>query len=275
VQGELTHARDEALEALESKNQLLANISHDARTPLTVIMLRAENMERGMYGTITPRQHEVLSGIRASANQMHFFVNNLLASAKLKTGMMQLLSEPMDVKQIMKDIETLMEPLASESGIKLFVEMSADEGFTPFGDAERIKQILFNLIDNAIKFTDAGGSIRLRVVSETYRRWAISIQDTGQGIPQDELQHIFRAFYQVTQSTATKATAAGVGLGLSIVQQLTSLMEGTIEIESKVGIGTTFTIRLPTRAPKVDTREMMAIGEAAARPDVLIVQNQP
>lgn len=254
----LTRARDDALLALETKNQLLANISHDARTPLSVIMLRAENMERGVYGPLTTRQREVLAGMKASANQMLFFVNNLLASAKLKTGMMQLASEPIDVLTFLADVRTLMEPLAAEHGVELIAETDIEPGFIPYGDADRIKQIVFNLIDNAIKFTDSGGTITLNLSNVARSRWVISVQDTGRGIPDDEKHHIFDAFYQV-EAGSTRAAAAGVGLGLSIVRQLTSLMEGKIEVRSVVGIGTTFVISLPSRAPRVETQEMLAI----------------
>lgn len=258
AQTAVTRARDDALQALETKNQLLANISHDARTPLSVIMLRVENMERGVYGTLTNRQREILAGIKASANQMLFFVNNLLASAKLKTGMMQLASEPIDVFILLTDIRTLMEPLAAESGVELITRSHIDADFTPYGDADRIKQIIFNLIDNAIKFTERGGTITLDLSNVLHSRWTISVQDTGHGIPDDEKHNIFDAFYQI-EPESTRAAAAGVGLGLSIVRQLTSLMEGKIEVRSTLGIGTTFIISLPSRAPRVETQEMIAV----------------
>lgn len=255
AQSALTQARDEALQSLESKNQLLANISHDARTPLSVIMLRAENMERGVYGPLTTRQREVLAGMKASANQMLFFVNNLLASAKLKTGMMQLASDPIDVAMLIANVRTLMEPLAAESGLELVTDAQTDADFTPYGDADRIKQIVFNLLDNAIKFTDSGGTITLRFSNSAHSHWDISVQDTGHGIPDHEKRHIFDAFYQVDPAS-TRAAVAGVGLGLSIVRQLTTLMNGKIELQSELGAGTTFTISLPSRAPRVETQEM-------------------
>jgi signal transduction histidine kinase len=256
AQNDTERARDQALEALAFKEQLLQNVSHDARTPLSVIMLRTENMMRGMYGAVTLRQQEVLDGVRASANQMLFFINNLLAGAKLQAGRLTVRHDHVSVSGFVNEIKTMMEPLAHDQGLKLSVRIDTALPSMVTGDSERLKQIVFNLVDNAIKFTPEGGAIDLELRLEDAAHWSIHVDDTGRGIPKDSLAHIFEAFYQVDGSS-TRTAAGGVGLGLSIVRQLVDLMGGRIDVQSEVGAGTRFTIRLPLLVGDTNMLERM------------------
>jgi signal transduction histidine kinase len=239
----LQTARDQALEALRLKAQILANVSHDARTPLNVITLHVELLQKKLYGPITPEQDRLLETVHASARQLLFFINNLLDEAQLGAGKVKLRNVNFRPADLLNDVQTSMTQFANRKGIQLKVEMSEDVPQSLCGDPDRLNQILFNLVNNAIKFTEQG-TVQVRILKPDSGHWAMQVSDTGEGIPQDAVDRIFEAFWQVDGSS-TRKVARGVGLGLSIVKQLSDIMGGTITVQSKVGSGSTFTVVLP------------------------------
>lgn len=242
-QAQLRVARDEALEASRLKSQILANVSHDARTPLSVIILRTQLMQRKMYGPLNPRQSEVLTSIESHANQLLYFVNNLLASAQLASGSAKLHPAAFATKKLLDDVGSTIGTLAEAKHLRYAQESDPHLPDTIVGDFERLKLIIHNLATNAVKFTESG-TIALRMSCLDAEHWAIEVSDTGIGIPDHVQERVFEAFYQVDGSS-TRQAAAGVGLGLSIVKDLVALMEGHIEVSSQGGKGTTFRIVLP------------------------------
>jgi signal transduction histidine kinase len=251
AQDALRLARDEAVEASAFKTQILANVSHDARTPLTVISLRTEMLQRGLYGPLTDTQQKILESISSNAGQLLSFISNLLHEGQLKSAKIQLSSVAFAPADLLTTLESSMQPLAHAKSLEFKTELGADVPARLCGDPERLNQILFNLVGNAIKFTDKG-SVQARIKRADSGHWMIHVEDTGIGIPPEAQQRVFEAFWQVDGSS-TRTVTSGVGLGLSIVRQLTDLMEGTIALDSQPGVGTVFTVTLPIVEPKEET----------------------
>jgi signal transduction histidine kinase len=243
AQEKIKLARDNAIEAARLKAEILANVSHDARTPLAVIMLRTEMLTRGVFGTLTPKQQEVLSTITMHAQQLLDFVNNLLEGAQLETGHIKLKVSATKPDKILETMRTTLNPLAAVKNVRLNTELGTEMPDMLYTDQRRLEQILTNLVGNAIKFTDSG-SITVRMCRVDDANWALEVEDTGKGIAPEHLSNIFEAFWQVDGSS-TRAANSGVGLGLMIVKQLAELMGGTVSVKSTVGVGSTFTVTLP------------------------------
>lgn len=243
AQTQLAQTRDQALEALSLKTQILANISHDSRTPLTTISLNTEMLQSGRYGEINEKQHSVLDRILASTQQLLSFINTLLDEAQINSGKMRLAHSPLEPKRLMEDMAKVLLPLAERKGIELKTEVADDVPARLLGDPDRLKRVVTNLVENAIKFTDEG-SVRVGVMRRDADHWTIQVRDSGLGIPAEVQSRIFEAFWQIN-STATHDSNRGVGLGLSIVRQLVTLMKGEISVESMPDSGSTFTVTLP------------------------------
>jgi signal transduction histidine kinase len=248
AQEHLAQARDQAVEALRLKTQILANVSHDARTPLSTIMLRAELLQMQHFGPITDKQHQSLDLILVNAKQLLDFVNNLLTEAQLGSDKIQVAHITFSPKALLEEICSSILPLADKKGLQLKTEVKAGMPERLLGDPNRVKQIVMNLLDNAIKFTDQGIIfISASCVSPT--QWALQVADTGVGISEAAQGQIFEAFWQVDGSISRKANR-GVGLGLSIVKQLTTLLQGELTVQSEIGQGSTFTVLLPLHKEK-------------------------
>jgi signal transduction histidine kinase len=248
TQIKLEEARDEAVEALKIKAQIVANVSHDARTPLNVITLRVEMIKRGIYGPLNDKQLQMLETVQINANQLLFFIENLLDQAQLEAGKVTINKAPFAPVEFINSLETSMKSLADKKKLDLKTEITEDIPSRLLGDQQRLNQILSNLVVNAIKFTDQGG-IKIRTYCPDDTHWAFDVSDTGSGIPKEAQEKIFEAFWQVDGSSTRKVNR-GVGLGLSIVNQLTGLMNGKIKIDSEEGVGSTFTIILPMELPE-------------------------
>lgn len=243
AQAFLAQARDHALDALRLKNQILANVSHDVRTPLTTIMLHAESLKIGRYGAIIPKQAEAVERVLVGARQLLHFITNLLAEAQVTSAEAQTVCMPFDPRQIVEEVVTISKPLALRKKLDLASEVTPDFPPTVWGDVDRVRLILTNLVDNAIKFTEQG-QVVVRLLNADAARWALQVADTGQGIPPEAQPHIFEPFWQVDGSP-TRQSNRGVGLGLSIVKQMTGTMGGEITLNSQPGVGSTFTVTLP------------------------------
>lgn len=240
-------ARDQALEASRLKTQLLSNVSHDLRTPLGGILGYAEMLQAGVYSKLTPKQYEAVSEIIDSTNQLLTFVNNLLSQAQIETGRTALKTSPFKPVVLLADIRSMFGPLAQTKGLTLRSEIAPAVPEILNGDIDRLRQMLSNLVGNAIKFTERG-EINIRIFCPNKNQWAIQVSDTGPGIPAKAQGYIFEPFRQV-DGTITREHG-GSGLGLSIVKQLAILMGGKITLESKIGVGSVFTIFLPLTLEK-------------------------
>ncbi len=240
----LRRATAEANEANRVKTQLLANISHDLRTPLGAIVGYAEMLQKAMLGPVTEEQQNAASEILDSANTVITFVDNLIGQAEIETGKVVLREQTFNPVEIIHPLLSTLKFNARKRGLSLEFESDANLPESIHGDPYWLRQIMLNLVNNALKFTDTG-MVTISFFRADVQHWAIRVQDTGVGIPEAEQKKIFRAFEQSSNTTNRKET--GFGLGLSIVSQLTALMKGRIELESHPGKGSTFTVYLPLK----------------------------
>ncbi|MBI1279143.1 MAG: hypothetical protein GC179_13535 [Anaerolineaceae bacterium] len=239
----LLQTHDKAVSDLQMKSQLLANVSHDARTPLTIIGLNTEMLQQGRHGDLNSKQNEVLDRILNATRQLLNFMTNMLDEAQLKHGKLSFVNVTFEPKLLIEELVSMLEPLAESKGIKLKAELDLALPGQIKGDPDRFKQVLTNLTENAIKFTD-NGTVTIKALRTDAQHWVIQVADTGRGIPTEAQNRIFEAYWQLN-STLKPSSSRGVGLGLSIVKQIVQMMNGSIVVESKVGQGTTFTVTLP------------------------------
>lgn len=257
---------EEAVERLRHLDQLksnfLATVSHELRTPLTSIIGYSEMLESGLAGELTDEQQEFVHTIHQKGKQLLALVTSLLDANRLERGMASLQFEKVDVGEIIRSVHETVRPVAKGKGI-LVEAVVEGEAHTVVGDPIRIEQMLSNLTDNALKFTPASGTVRLRLRATTMNdslggfgaallprdRPAVelSVEDSGQGIPPEERSKIFDAFYQIDGSQTRRH--GGAGLGLSIVKNLVDAHGGLIEVgESDLG-GARLAITLPVDGP--------------------------
>jgi len=230
-------ARLEAEAASRAKSDFLAVVSHEVRTPLNGILGMAQIMSAG---PLEPAQAERLQVVQRSGEMLLSILNDVLDLTKIEAGKVELESIAFELGPTLAGTAACFAPLATAKGLRFDIDMAAAEGLYR-GDPTRVRQIVSNLISNALKFTEAG-SISL---SATYGDGVLrlTVADTGIGIPGDKLDRLFSRFFQADQSTTRRF--GGTGLGLAICRDLTSLMGGDIQVRSEVGVGSTFTARLP------------------------------
>ena len=224
------------------KSAFVSMASHELRTPLNAILGYADMLQEGVYGPLPDRQHEVLARIIANAGELLSLASNLLDQAQIEAGTLTLNVTSFTLADLIDGVQGVMSVLAQAKGLELTSHIADDVPTTLSGDPQRLHQILINLVGNAIKFTKEGA-----VCIDAYRpdadHWTLEVSDTGCGIPAEAQPHIFEPFQQVDSSPNREHT--GAGLGLSIVRQLTTLMDSEITLTSEVGHGSTFTIVLP------------------------------
>jgi signal transduction histidine kinase/HPt (histidine-containing phosphotransfer) domain-containing protein/ActR/RegA family two-component response regulator len=241
----LKTAHDAALAAAELKSQFVANVSHEIRTPLNGIL--------GMTGfllrsPLAEQQKEYAETIHYSAEALLGIINDLLDFSKIEAGRLSLEHIVLDLPRLLRDVIALYAPRAEAKGLRLILDLDSQLDAWVIGDPLRLRQILLNLLDNAIKFTEQG---EIRLEARTRQRGAdlcqirLSVRDAGIGIPEAALNRIFQAFSQADGSTSRKY--GGTGLGLAISRQLAELMGGTLSVDSQPGEGSAFHLDLPMR----------------------------
>jgi len=238
--GELTAANVRLEEATLAKSDFLASMSHELRTPLNTIIGFSNLLETGMVGELTPEQQKQIEMINGAGRHLLSLVNEVLDLASIEAGRIQVERGLLDVSHAVHEVVESLTVLAEEKGLDLSVTVSpGSEGLVT--DGRRLEQVLFNLLGNAIKFTESG-SVRLDVRHDD-GDVVFTVIDTGRGIPAEELPYIFDEFYQVEHPDVAKPE--GTGLGLSVSRRLVELLGGTIGVQSEPGAGTIFTVRLP------------------------------
>jgi signal transduction histidine kinase len=229
--------------ASQHKNQFVANMSHELRTPLAAILGYAELIQEGFYGEQPEKSLDALTRIRSNGKHLLGLINTVLDIAKIESGQFSLSMSEYAIESVVETVRAATESLAHNK--KLTLTTSVDKSLpVGLGDEQRLTQVLLNLVGNAIKFTDAG---EVSIAAGTHNgRFAVSVTDTGPGIPLDQQDRIFDQFHQI-DSSLTKAKG-GTGLGLAIAKQIVEMHGGRIWVVSTLGKGSTFQIELPTRA---------------------------
>jgi len=229
--------------ASQHKSQFVANMSHELRTPLAAILGYAELMQEGFYEPLGQKSLDALTRIRSNGKHLLGLINTVLDIAKIESGQFTLNIAEYAIESVVETVRSATESLAQNKKLALKTEVAE---FLPVGvgDEQRLTQVLLNLVGNAIKFTDTG-EVSI-TASARNGHFAVSVTDTGPGIPLDQQDRIFEQFHQVDGSN-TKAKG-GTGLGLAIAKQIVEMHGGRIWVESTLGKGSTFRMELPTRA---------------------------
>ncbi len=239
-------AKNEAEQAAQSKADFLANMSHEIRTPMNGIIGIASLIEDT---ELSKKQKSYINTIKNSGQSLLVILNEILDFSSLEAGKIDIISEPFDLCSCIDDIYKLFEIPVQEKGLELEVEYNDLPDYV-LGDQGRIRQVIINLLNNAMKFTDTG-SVRLEAApfegSDGAKYIKFSVHDTGSGIPKEKLQDLFQVFSQVDSSSVRKA--GGTGLGLSICKALAEMMGGKIGVDSDDGKGSTFWFTLPLSMP--------------------------
>ena len=230
-----------ALVANEAKANFLATMSHELRTPLAAVIGYEELLAEGIAGSVNDAQRQQLERIKASAMRLLSLIDEILLFARVEAGREEVRIEPVDPKRVIDDAIAFIAPsVADRKDLKIEAE-PVDPGTELQTDPGKLRQMLFNLLENAVKFTHSGRiAVRVRRHGELID---FEVQDTGIGVSRENQRLIFDPFWQVTQST-TRA-AGGSGLGLSVTRRLAELLGGTVGVESEPGKGSTFRITLP------------------------------
>lgn len=230
------------------KTRFFANISHEFRTPLTMIIGPLENAISGLYGHLDERLTRQVRIMLRNAQRLLRLINQLLDLSKLEAGKMDLHAQRRNIVQFLEGILLSCTPLAEKKDIHLEFTTSV-ENITLYYEPDKMEKVFFNLLSNALKFTPEHGAIGFALEahesSEAFKEGFIEIRvtDTGRGIPEKDLKHVFDRFHQVDGSNTREHE--GTGIGLALVHELVLLHKGTITVESEVGKGTTFIVRLP------------------------------
>ncbi len=233
----------------QAQQDFVANVSHDLKTPITSIRGWSQALLDGT--AVSPNeQQQAASIINKEADRMSRMVSQLLDLARIESGQLEIARQPVDLDQILTDVQQNLLPQAQDNEIHLTLESVPVPPV--LGDHDRLVQLFTNLVENALAHTPAGGRIHLQVQPHGDKAVEGIVQDTGAGIPPDELSRIFERFYQVDKARSSERR--GSGLGLAIVQELAAAHNGRVQVRSQVGEGTIFTVRLPiTDEPEVST----------------------
>ena len=239
---ELMRARDEAESASRAKSDFLATMSHELRTPLNAILGFSETLGDGLLGELNDAQHHGVERIQESGRHLLALISDLLDLSKIEAGRMDVDITPVDVEGVCQASLRLVRDAAEKKQLRLAFAMSGAP--TMRSDERRLKQILVNLLGNAVKFTQAGGDVGLDVTFDDARREVrFVVWDSGIGIAPADLERLFRPFVQVDSSLTRRFE--GTGLGLALVARLSALLGGAAAVESELGRGSRFSVTLP------------------------------
>ena len=233
----LAAANLELLELDKLRSAVLSNVSHELRTPLTGILGSAQNLRDGLAGELSDEQREYVQMIEGDSGRLIRVVNELLEWGRLQDGRVQLQCMPVALESLLDEVFLLLKPAAQRKGIHLELHHGAS---SVEADPDKLKQVLINLVDNAIKFSDNGSTVRLRT-ELTPAGLRVAVEDEGNGVAPEDAPHLFERFYRGRGGDRT----AGSGLGLAIARNLARLHGGDITLQAGASKGSTFIVNLP------------------------------
>jgi protein-histidine pros-kinase len=229
-------------EANRLKSEFLANMSHELRTPLNAIIGFTKLLHTGKAGALSATQVEYLGDILSSSEHLLQLINGVLDLAKVESGRTEIAVEPVELKRVASEIKDVLRGLAAEKRLRLSVAVSDD---IPVVNVDRrlLRQVLYNFLSNAIKFTPDGGNVTMRVAPEGDAHFKVEVEDSGIGIRQEDLPRLFIEFQQLDASTAKRYP--GTGLGLALTKRIVEAQGGSVAVHSVFGVGSTFSAILP------------------------------
>ena len=272
---QLEEARALAEKANQAKTDFLANMSHEIRTPLNIVL----GMGELLAGTeLADSQKQYLQSLRLSGEHLLKLINDILEFSRIESGCIEAIERSFDLKELLVGVEAMGAHLALEKGIEFSLEYDSSFHINRLGDSRKLRQVLLNLVGNAVKYTDSGGVCLSVAGLEDDNRESVlfSVSDTGIGIAQDKQELIFERFTQLEQGS--RKIRSGVGLGLAISQRLAEAMGGLIEIESEIGKGSSFTVQLRLPFSEEDSfnpryRELVGLPDALGPLRILVVDD--
>lgn len=244
AQQELLKEQNRSLEQLsDMKNEFVARASHELRSPLTSVVSFTDILADPQTGPLNDQQSQFIEVILRNADRLLRLIEDLLLVTKLESRTLPLSLDPVDPLVIAAQVTTELAPVAS--GAEVALSFAGTEGPRVRGDSVRLQQVVTNLVNNAITYTPVGGRVEVRVEPDRESsRWRLTVDDTGVGIENDELPHLFDAFFRASSADSARASK-GTGLGLAIVRVIVEEHGGTIEVTSTLGVGTSVTVWLP------------------------------
>lgn len=248
AQATLAAKADELARANRYKSEFLANMSHELRTPLNSLLILAKLLSDNREGNLTEEQVRFADTIYGAGNDLLVLINDILDLAKIEAGRVDLHLERIAVTEVVAELERTFGPVARERGLALVLDVRPEAPEALTTDLQRLRQVLKNLLSNALKFTEHG-EVRLEVVADSAGRVGFVVRDTGPGIARDQHELIFQAFRQADGQTTRKH--GGTGLGLSISRDLARLLGGEVTLVSEVGRGSAFALTIPVNGPEL------------------------
>ena len=237
---QLGRALEAARSATEAKSRFLAGISHELRTPLNAIIGFSELIHDGRVGPVSDEQREFLSDILTSAGHLLRLINDILDLSKIEAGKMQFRPERRPIQTLAAEVCEVVRPLAEKKNLQLTIDAPSE--LTAVLDPSRFKQVLYNFLSNAVKFTPAGGRVSVRVTPEGESRFRVEVEDTGIGIEPSEMPLLFKEFQQLPHS---RKADQGTGLGLALTRTIVEAQGGKVAVRSQPGHGSVFSAVLP------------------------------
>ncbi len=252
------------------KSSFLATVSHELRTPLTSIIGYSEMLSEGLAGALNPEQAEYVRTIVDKGETLLKLISSILDISQIEAGKVRLAFEPVDVGELLHNALTSVAPQAQKKGVQLRVRRPEGPQPRVGADRDKLRQVVVNLLANAVKFTPTGGAVSVQLGEQALQPelgregYRIVVDDSGVGIPQDQFDRIFQSFYQVDNSSTREF--GGAGLGLAIVKSFVEGHGGVVRVASELGQGTRFTAVLPVRPP-MPSQGPVLITPPASEPD--------
>lgn len=242
IERALKEKNNELERANQAKDRFLASMSHELRTPLNGIIGFAEFLADGRPGPVNEKQKEYLEDILKSGQHLLHLINDMLDLVKVQAGKLELSPEVFEIRSGIEEVCAVVHPIAEQKNIDVRIEIAPGLDAITL-DLQRFRQILYNLLSNALKFTDDGGVVTIKADRRADGNIRLSVRDSGIGIAADDIPRLFTEFEQLETGIARRF--GGTGLGLALTKSIVTLQGGSIDVESEVGVGSTFTVALP------------------------------